>query len=142
MPSLGRPSPPGVTSTMKALSTNRRASMSDFNDANRDPLTNEPGSHPVGTGVGAALGGAAAGAAAGAFGGPVGAAIGGVAAPTNNTALPTNLAGRRWAAMKAILRRWNPAWPMTGGRAIRTAWPGRMPAPPPAPPGNGYRALA
>ena len=33
--------------------------MSDFNDANRDPLTNEPGSHPVGTGVGAALGGAA-----------------------------------------------------------------------------------
>ena len=53
--------------------------MSDFNDANRDPLTNEPGSHPVGTGVGAALGGAAAGAAAGAFGGPVGAAVGGVA---------------------------------------------------------------
>src|SRR3989344_2543988 len=57
---LGPTSPPGVTSTMKALSTNRRASMSDFNDANRDPLTNEPGSHPVGTGVGAALGGAAA----------------------------------------------------------------------------------
>lgn len=53
--------------------------MSDFNDANRDPLTNEPGAHPVGTGVGAAMGGAAAGAAAGAFGGPVGAAIGGVA---------------------------------------------------------------
>ena len=53
--------------------------MSDFNDANRDPLTNEPGAHPVGTGLGAALGGAAAGAAAGAFGGPVGAAIGGVA---------------------------------------------------------------
>lgn len=53
--------------------------MSDFNDANRDPLTNEPGAHPIGTGVGAAVGGAAAGAAAGAFGGPVGAAIGGVA---------------------------------------------------------------
>ena len=53
--------------------------MSDFNDANRDPLTNEPGAHPVGTGVGAAMGGAAAGAAAGAFGGPVGAVIGGVA---------------------------------------------------------------
>src|SRR3989344_3334077 len=80
---------------MKALSTNRRASMSDFNDANRDPLTNEPGSHPVGTGVGAALGGAAAGAAAGAFGGPVGAAIGGVAG-----AVAGGLAGK--AAAEAV----------------------------------------
>ena len=52
--------------------------MSDRNDANRDPITNEPGAHPVGTGLGAAVGGAAAGAATGAFGGPVGAAIGGV----------------------------------------------------------------
>ena len=52
--------------------------MSDFKDANRDPLTNEPGAHPVGTGVGAA-GGAVAGAAAGAFGGPIGAAVGGIA---------------------------------------------------------------
>ncbi len=52
--------------------------MSDFKDANRDPLTNEPGAHPVGTGVGAA-GGAVAGAAAGSFGGPIGAAIGGIA---------------------------------------------------------------
>lgn len=48
-------------------------------DANRDPLTREPGSHPIGTGVGAA-GGAATGAAiGGAVGGPVGAAVGGVA---------------------------------------------------------------
>lgn len=52
--------------------------MSDFKDANRDPLTNEPGAHPLGTGVGAA-GGAVAGAAAGAMGGPIGAAVGGVA---------------------------------------------------------------
>ncbi len=44
---------------------------------NLDPLTDEPGSHPVGTGIGAA-GGAAAGAAAGMMGGPVGAAIGAV----------------------------------------------------------------
>jgi hypothetical protein len=43
---------------------------------NRDPITGEPGSHPVGTGVGSA-GGAAAGAAIGAFGGPIGALIGG-----------------------------------------------------------------
>lgn len=46
-------------------------------DANRDPITGEPGSHPVGTGVGAA-GGAAAGAAIGAVGGPIGMAVGGV----------------------------------------------------------------
>ena len=47
-------------------------------DANRDPISGEPGAHPVGVGVGAALGGAAAGAAAGAVGGPVGAAVGAV----------------------------------------------------------------
>lgn len=46
-------------------------------DLNRDPITDEPGAHPVGTGVGAA-GGAMAGAAAGAIGGPIGMAVGGV----------------------------------------------------------------
>src|SRR5687768_4878360 len=46
-------------------------------DLNRDPITDEPGAHPVGTGLGAA-GGAVAGAAAGAIAGPVGAAVGGV----------------------------------------------------------------
>jgi uncharacterized protein (TIGR02284 family) len=46
-------------------------------DLNRDPITDEPGAHPVGTGVGA-TGGAVAGAAAGAVGGPVGMAVGGV----------------------------------------------------------------
>ena len=45
---------------------------------NRDPITNAPGAHPVGTAVGA-TGGAIAGAAAGAIGGPVGLAVGGVA---------------------------------------------------------------
>ena len=44
--------------------------------ANRDPITGEPGAHPVGTGIGAALGGAAAGAATGMVAGPVGVAIG------------------------------------------------------------------
>lgn len=48
-------------------------------DANRDPISGEAGSHPVGTGLGTAMGGAAAGMAAGAVGGPVGAAIGAVA---------------------------------------------------------------
>lgn len=47
--------------------------------ANPDPITGEPGSHPVGTGVGSA-GGAMAGVAVGAaVGGPIGAVVGGVA---------------------------------------------------------------
>ncbi len=45
-------------------------------DLNADPITGEPGSHPVATAVGG-LGGAAAGAAIGALGGPLGALIGG-----------------------------------------------------------------
>ena len=45
-------------------------------DTNPDPITGEPGSHPVGTGLGAAVTGAAAGAAGGALGGPIGAVAG------------------------------------------------------------------
>ena len=46
-------------------------------DANRDPITGAPGSHPVGTGIGAAVGGMAAGAAAGTLAaGPVGTVAG------------------------------------------------------------------
>lgn len=52
----------------------RRAS----GDVNPDPITGEPGSHPVGTGIGA-VSGAATGAAMGSPGGPVGAVIGGIA---------------------------------------------------------------
>ena len=52
-------------------------------DANLDPLSEEPGAHPVGTGVGAAGGGTVGAVIGGAVGGPVGAmigaAIGGVA---------------------------------------------------------------
>ncbi len=43
---------------------------------NADPITGEPGAHPVGTGVGAA-GGAAAGAAIGSVAGPLGTLVGG-----------------------------------------------------------------
>ena len=46
-------------------------------DANRDPLTGEPGSHPIGTGIGSAGGAAAGAAVGGAVGGPVGAVVGG-----------------------------------------------------------------
>ena len=52
--------------------------MSDQDNANRDPVSGEPGSHPLGTGLGAAAGGMTAGAAAGAVGGPIGAVAGAV----------------------------------------------------------------
>ena len=54
---------------------NARETTSEKN-ANRDPLSDEPGSHPVGTGIGALLGGAAAGAATGTVAGPVGTVVG------------------------------------------------------------------
>lgn len=55
--------------------TDKKTDYVDHTDANRDPLTGAPGSHPVGAGVGAAVG-TAVGAAAGALGGPVGMAAG------------------------------------------------------------------
>ena len=45
-------------------------------DANRDPITKEPGAHPIGTGAGAAGAGTAGAAIGGAMGGPVGAVVG------------------------------------------------------------------
>ena len=46
-------------------------------DANLDPITKQPGSHPVGTGAGAVAGGAAGAAVGTLVGGPVGAVVGG-----------------------------------------------------------------
>lgn len=66
----------------------------DKRDLNRDPITNEPGAHPVGTGIGA-TGGAVAGATVGAIGGPVGMAVGAVVG-----AVTGGLAGR--AAAEAV----------------------------------------
>jgi hypothetical protein len=43
---------------------------------NADPITDEPGSHPIETGVGAAVAGAAAGMALGVAAGPIAAAFG------------------------------------------------------------------
>lgn len=51
--------------------------MSNTDHRNKDPITDEPGSHPIGTGLGAG-GGALTGAAIGAVGGPIGAAAGAV----------------------------------------------------------------
>lgn len=58
------------------MSSNPKATSSDRSDNNRDPITGERPSHPVGTGVGSA-GGAMAGAAAGSLFGPIGMMIGG-----------------------------------------------------------------
>lgn len=46
-------------------------------ERNEDPITGEPGAHPVGTGIGAASGGVT-GAAIGSVGGPIGTAVGAV----------------------------------------------------------------
>jgi len=62
-----------------ATTSGSKKNSNQEKDENRDPLTGEAGSHPVGAGIGAAMGGAAAGAAAGALGGPIGAAIGAIA---------------------------------------------------------------
>ena len=43
---------------------------------NADPITDEPGAHPIEAGIGAAAAGAAGGLAAGAVGGPVAAVVG------------------------------------------------------------------
>lgn len=48
----------------------------DTQRENRDPISGQKGSHPVGTGVGAAAGGAAGGAAAVATGAAIGSAVG------------------------------------------------------------------
>lgn len=62
---------------------------------NEDPLSKEPGAHPVGTGVGAALGGAAAGAAAGSLAGPIGTVagtvVGGIAGAYAGKAIAENI---------------------------------------------------
>ena len=61
----------GTTKTT-TLETENRARE----EANDDPITGEPGAHPVGTGVGAATGGTVGAVVGGAVGGPVGAMIG------------------------------------------------------------------
>ncbi len=47
-------------------------------DANRDPMTGEPGAHPMGVGTGAVGGGIAGAVIGGAVGGPIGAGVGAV----------------------------------------------------------------
>ena len=75
------------------------------NNKNRDSLTGEKKSHPIGTGIGATAGGlagaAVAGAVFGSVGGPVGAAAGAaagaIAAGTAAGAVAGGMAGRNTA---------------------------------------------
>lgn len=72
---MGKPCPAvKLWKNTKILNTMKTTSEPQ---ANRDPITGEPGAHPVGTGIGAA-GGAATGAAIGSAAGPVGTVVGGV----------------------------------------------------------------
>jgi hypothetical protein len=56
--------------------TQKKADLPPKGSRNPDPITDQPGSHPIETGIGAAVAGAASGLAVGAVTGPVGAAVG------------------------------------------------------------------
>lgn len=53
------------------------AQVEEERDANRDPITGEPGSHPIGVAAGGSTGAATGAAIGAAVGGPVGAVVGG-----------------------------------------------------------------
>jgi len=65
------------------MTQRQQQALNPETDANRDPITGAPGSHPVGTGIGAAAGGLAGGIAAGAA---TGAATGTAAGPLGTIA--------------------------------------------------------
>ena len=73
--------PDAVTSAPASHDTAVSGSSTGLHEAggaNLDPITGEPGAHPVGTGVGALGAGAAGAAIGGAIGGPIGAPVGAV----------------------------------------------------------------
>jgi uncharacterized protein (TIGR02284 family) len=67
----------GISFSIHSKEQDMAADEREDRDLNRDPITDEPGAHPISTGLGA-TGGALAGAAAGAIAGAAGAAVGGV----------------------------------------------------------------
>mgnify|MGYP003384556598 CR=1 FL=1 len=117
--------------------------MNDDNrnlDANRDPLSGQHGSHPVGTGLGAVLGGAAVGAASATVAGPlgtiagaaVGAVVGGLAGkgiaevidPTLEHAYwRENFSGRDYVEKGASFDDYGPAYGY--GMNAENKYPGR-----------------
>jgi hypothetical protein len=62
----------------KVTMNNENINSLDRDDANRDPISGEPGAHPLGTGVGAAGAGTVAAVVGGVVGGPIGAVVGAV----------------------------------------------------------------
>src|SRR5262249_37777679 len=76
---LGRNSLSSESQTRTSPMQESKRDRVTSSDMNLDPITGEPGAHPVGTGIGAATGGAATGAAAGSVAGPVGTVVGAVA---------------------------------------------------------------
>ena len=54
----------------------KKIDLPPWGGRNADPITDEPGAHPIEAGIGAAAAGAAGGLAAGAVGGPLAAAVG------------------------------------------------------------------
>ena len=111
---------------MKDTSREKVVLEDEKGDANRDPITGAPGSHPVATGIGSAAAGTA-GAALGAMAGPVGAlagaaigaAIGGAIGHSAGEAIdPTveieywrsNYASRPYVTPGADFRDYHPAY--------------------------------
>ncbi|MFO0958358.1 MAG: glycine zipper domain-containing protein, partial [Isosphaeraceae bacterium] len=64
---------------MDTRNPEKKADLPPRGDRNPDPITDQPGSHPIETGIGAAAAGAAAGMAVGTVAGPIGTAIGAAA---------------------------------------------------------------
>lgn len=95
--------------------------------ANRDPLSGEVGSHPLGVGLGAAAGGMAVGVAVGTIAGPIGMAVGALVGavagglagkgaaelidPTSEDAYwRANYASRAYATPRDAYEDWGPAY--------------------------------
>ncbi|MBA2744043.1 MAG: hypothetical protein H0U43_07015 [Chthoniobacterales bacterium] len=119
---------------------NDKSNENPDRDANPDPLTGEPGSHPVGTGVGTTGGGLTGAAVGAAIAGPVGAAVGavvggvagaysgrGVAEAVNPTVEETfwreNHASQEWAGEGSTYDDYAPAY-RTGYEGV-TKYAGR-----------------
>jgi hypothetical protein len=62
--------------TVDTRTREKKVDLPPKGNRNPDPITDEPGAHPIETGIGAAIAGAASGVAAGAVAGPVAAAVG------------------------------------------------------------------
>jgi hypothetical protein len=63
---------------METIKTETMTATIIETDTNPDPMTGEPGAHPVGVGAGAAGGGVAGAVIGGALGGPIGVGVGAV----------------------------------------------------------------